>query len=89
MKCPRAFGYSSMRNHKWPIILVASVLSAYLAMMFWLGGFKYADASVASVLNETSNIFIVLLAALFLKEKISAIEVVWSGDRLYRCVDIY
>jgi len=58
-------------NHRWGHIFVASVVGSYLALLFWLGGFKYADASVASVLNETANIFIVLMAWLFLKEGLS------------------
>jgi len=45
-------------------------------MLFWLGGFKYANASVASVLNETANMFIVLMAWLFLKEKLTRRKVV-------------
>lgn len=57
-------------QHKWSSIMTASVLGSYLAMMFWLAGFKYADASVASVLNETSNIFVILMAWLFLKEEL-------------------
>jgi len=54
--------------HDWRTILIASFFGTYLAMVFWLAGFKYTNASVASVLNETSNIFIVLMAWLFLKE---------------------
>lgn len=57
-------------SHKWKTIFAASCCGSYLALLFWLAGFKYADASVASVLNETSSIFIVVLAALFLKESI-------------------
>ena len=37
-------------------------------MVLWLGGYKYAPASVAAVLNETASIFIVLLAWLWLRE---------------------
>ena len=58
-------------RHRWGVILMASVAGTYLAMLFWLGGFKYADASVASVLNETFNVMIVLLAWLFLGEALS------------------
>ncbi len=58
-------------EHRWRHIFVASVVGSYLALLFWLGGFKYADASVASVLNETANIFIVLMAWLFLKEQLT------------------
>ena len=39
--------------------------------LFWLAGFKYTEASTASVLNETSTIFIVLMAWVFLKERLS------------------
>ena len=55
-------------SHRWHIIIPAAVVGTYLALMFWLAGFKYADASVASVLNETANVFIVLMAWIFLKE---------------------
>lgn len=58
-------------EHRWGSIVLASVMGTYLAMLFWLAGFKYADASVASVLNETANIFIVIMAWLFLKEAMS------------------
>ncbi len=61
----------SKGQHRWRHIVVASIVGSYLALLFWLGGFKYADASVASVLNETANIFIVLLAWLFLKEDLT------------------
>jgi drug/metabolite transporter (DMT)-like permease len=58
-------------QHKWHWIIVASICGSYLALLFWLAGFKYADASVASVLNETANIFIVLLAWLLLGEHLT------------------
>ncbi len=58
-------------QHRWPSIIVASFCGSYIALIFWLGGFKYADASVASVLNETANVFIVLMAALFLREALN------------------
>ncbi|RBP49697.1 DMT family transporter [Arenicella xantha] len=58
-------------QHRWKSIFVASVVGTYFAMVFWLAGFKYADASVASVLNETANIFIILMAWLFLHESLT------------------
>ena len=58
------------QQHKWKTILLASFIGTYVAMIFWLAGFKYANASVASVLNETANIFIVFMAWLFLKEEL-------------------
>ncbi len=52
----------------WRTICVASFLGTYLAMVLWLAGYKYTDASIASILNETAAAFIVLFAWLFLKE---------------------
>jgi len=63
------------KKHKWGVIFLASIFGTYLAIIFWLAGFKYADASIASVLNETSNVMIVLLAWLFLKEALTLSKV--------------
>ena len=52
----------------WVTLLPASVLGAYIAMLLWLGGFKYADASTASVLNQMAAIFVLILARIFLGE---------------------
>lgn len=60
----------------WKTIILASVLGGYLAMSLWLAGYKYTDASIAAILNETTSIFIVLLAWLILKESVSRIKVV-------------
>lgn len=54
----------------WRYILPASVLGAYLSMVLWLAGYKLISASEASVLNETANAWIVLLAWLVLGESI-------------------
>ena len=71
-------------EHKWVGIITASIFGTYFAMLFWLGGFKYTDASVASVLNETANIFIVIMAWLFLREqltrrKIAGVTLTFAG----------
>ena len=58
-------------KHNWKGIIAASIFGSYLALLFWLAGFKYTDASIASVLNETASIFIVLMAWLFLKEPLT------------------
>lgn len=56
---------------RWPIVLLGAFVGQYLSMVFWLGGYKYAPASVAAILNETTSIFIVVLAALFLHEPLN------------------
>jgi drug/metabolite transporter (DMT)-like permease len=56
-------------SRSWKVSIPGSVLGAYLACVLWIGGFKFSDASVASILNQSSSIFALVLAALLLKEK--------------------
>jgi len=52
----------------WKAALPASILGTYFSLVFWIAGFKYTYASVAAVLNQTSVIFAIILAGIFLKE---------------------
>jgi len=62
---------SIMDLRGWKYMIPGSFFGTYIALMFWIGGMKYAPASIASALNQTSNIFIFIFAAIFLKEKIT------------------
>lgn len=57
--------------HQWGQIVLASFFGSYLSMMFWQAGYKYTLASIASVLNETASVFIVLLAWAVLGESLT------------------
>ena len=63
-----------MKN--WKALVPASFFGGYLSLIFWMGGMKLAFASVAAALNQLNTIFIVILAAVFLKEKVTAVRVV-------------
>ncbi|HOW86752.1 MAG TPA: DMT family transporter [Candidatus Aminicenantes bacterium] len=56
----------------WKALVPASFFGSYLSLVLWMGGMKFAKASVAAVLNQLSTIFIVVIAALFLKERMTA-----------------
>jgi drug/metabolite transporter (DMT)-like permease len=54
----------------WPLVRAAFV-GQFLAMLLWLAGYKYTLASIAAVLNETASVFILVLAAWWLKEPLT------------------
>jgi drug/metabolite transporter (DMT)-like permease len=53
-------------------LLAGALLGQYLSTMVWVAGYKYTSASVASILNETASIFILILGWLILKEPMNA-----------------
>ena len=55
----------------WAITLAGSFMGGYLAMILWLAGMKYTQASTSAVLNQTTNVFIFIFAAIFLRERIT------------------
>ena len=72
----RAIISTLMGTRHWGYVLGGSWFGAYAAMFLWLGGMKYTQASTASALNQTSNIFIFVLAALLLREPITLVRTV-------------
>lgn len=68
----RRYLWSTLKpSRSWKVAIPASVLGAYLAMIVWIGGMKFTQASTASILNQTSAIFVLPLAAIFLHERIT------------------
>lgn len=63
----------------WRTLLPASLLGSYLAMLLWLGGFKWADASVAAVLNQLTTVFTIVLARIYLQEPLTIPRVLGGG----------
>jgi len=61
---------------RWVYTVSSSFIGAYLAMVLWLAGMKYTQASIASALNQMSNVFIFIFAALLLKEKLTVFRII-------------
>ena len=47
---------------------MCSILGTFLSVIFWLLGYKYTLAGRAAIYNQLSTIFIIIMAAIFLKE---------------------
>ncbi len=67
---------SLLVQHGRGYLISGSFVGAYLALITWLAGMKYTQASQASALNQTSNIFVFIFAAIFLKERMTAQRVI-------------
>ncbi|MDY0001111.1 MAG: DMT family transporter [Polyangia bacterium] len=58
-------------SREWRLLVPASVIGTYVAMVLWLAGMKYTHASISSVLNQMSTLFVPILGWLFLKERLN------------------
>jgi len=63
----------------WRFALPGAFFGTYLSLICWIAAFKYSDAGVAALLNQTSTLFIVILAAKFLREPLTARVIVAVG----------
>lgn len=69
--------FASLANPTgWKYTLSSAFTGTYVALILWLAGMKYAPASIAAALNQTSNIFIFIFAALFLREPINRARII-------------
>lgn len=79
---------ASLLVHESRVATVASsVIGGYGAMMLWLAGMKLTLVSVASALNQTNTMFVLIFAAWILRERITpsrviAILVAFAGATL-------
>ena len=62
----------------WRYSVPATLIGSYLALIFWIAGMKYSLAGPAAILNQTSSIYVLIFASIFLKEPFTARKVVAS-----------
>ncbi len=60
-----------VRRDIWKIMLPMSFLGPFMGTMLWTAGFKYTSVGRAAIYNQLSTVFIILLAVVFLKERIT------------------
>jgi len=63
----------------WRFSIPGAVLGSYLALIFWIAGMKYTKVGVAAILNQSSTIYVLILAAIFLKEPFTRRKMVASA----------
>ena len=81
------------QNFQWPTAMAGHFAGLFsrrlLRLILWLGGYKLMDASVASVLNETNVVFIVLLAWLMLGERVDQRKLAGMGLTVVGVIIMY
>ena len=55
----------------WKYTIPATLLGSYVSLMAWIAGMKYTLAGIAAILNQTSTIFILIFATVFLREPVT------------------
>ncbi len=63
----------SPRN--WRTMGPGALIGAYISPVVWMAGMKYTMVSIAAPLNQLNSIFIFVLAAVFLKEKVTRAKI--------------
>lgn len=53
---------------RWRYMVPASLLGSYGSLILWIAGMKYTEAGSAAIVNQSSSIFVLVFATLFLKE---------------------
>jgi drug/metabolite transporter (DMT)-like permease len=72
----------------WRTLVPATIVGTYLSLLFWLGGFKWGQASVTAVLNQMATVYILVLARVVLHETISTRRLVGASIAIAGAVAI-
>lgn len=71
----RMIGRPLLSRRNWRPMVPGAVLGGLLSPVVWMAGMKYTLVSIAAPLNQLNSIFIFVLAAIFLKEKVTRAKI--------------
>ena len=78
------------RPHRaWRYTLPGTILGSYLALILWIAGMKHTTAGSAGILNQTSTIYILIFASLFLKEPFTRRKAVAAFMALFGIILVF
>jgi drug/metabolite transporter (DMT)-like permease len=63
----------------WRFTMTGTLMGSYFALIFWLAGLKFTNAGTAAILNQTSTVYVLILATVILKESFTKRKVVATG----------
>lgn len=63
----------------WRTLVPAAFFGTYVALLLWLGGYKWAPAAVAAVLNQMATVYMLVGARVLLHERIAPRQIVGSA----------
>ena len=66
-------------SRTWRFTFTGTLLGSCLALLLWIAGMKYAQVGRASILNQTSTIWVLIFATLFLKEPFGRRKIFATG----------
>ena len=66
-------------DRSWRFSVPGTLMGSYLALLFWIGGMKYSQAGTAAILNQTSTIYLLILASVILKEPFTRRKAIAAG----------
>ena len=61
----------------WRIAIPATLVGNYISIIVWVEGIRLTPVAIASVLNQMSTLFVPILAAVFLRERLGVRQ--WSA----------
>lgn len=71
----REVGRPLLETRNWRSLAPAAFLGAFISPLVWMAGMKYTLVSIAAPLNQLNSIFIFILAAIFLKERVTKAKI--------------